>query len=149
MLFRSEGLLGTLSQTIWQTRITTAELKDRPEYAREFGFDSPQFAISIQSGVNQLQLLIGAELMNLFVNYRKVFTYSSKIELTGSQLKVKAGFPDEQTYDLNDIIARYGEDHGCIALAIGDNTGTLIWHETTRMSYVYRDRKSTRLNSSH
>ena len=76
--------------------------------------------------------------MNLFINYRKVFTYSSKIELTGSQLKVKAGFPDEQTYDLNDIIARYGEDHGCIALAIGHNTGTLIWHETTRMSYVYR-----------
>jgi hypothetical protein len=76
--------------------------------------------------------------MQVFVNYRKVFSRSAKIELNGSMLTVSSREDDATTYDLNEIIARYGEDHGCVALAFGAIRSELVWHETTRMSSLYR-----------
>lgn len=76
--------------------------------------------------------------MNVLINYNKRNTYPSKMELVGASLSVSAGpNPDEKTtFNLDDIVSQYSEDHGCVALGCAERG--LVWKETTRLSYNYR-----------
>lgn len=53
-------LLDAFQQLVWHSCIKARELKDRPNYIHEFGFDSPQFSLVIEHDGIQMQLLIGS-----------------------------------------------------------------------------------------
>jgi hypothetical protein len=79
--------------------------------------------------------------MNVFQNYNKAKTLASRLELTGASLSVGLGpveADNTATFDLNDIVARFSEDHGCVALATNGMFNSLSWFETTRISNMYR-----------
>ena len=54
-----DGLLQNLGTLVWHTRLTAADLKNRPNADREFGFDPPQFALTVRQGDKKFQLLLG------------------------------------------------------------------------------------------
>ena len=54
-----DGLLQNLGSLVWHTRLTAADLKNRPNADREFGFDPPQFALTVRQGDQKFQLSIG------------------------------------------------------------------------------------------
>ena len=53
-------MLQALSALNWQARITSEEIRDRPDAPVEFGFDAPALSIMVQSGAAQRHLLVGA-----------------------------------------------------------------------------------------
>lgn len=91
--------------------------------------------------------------MNIYVNYRNLLPRTTQLEFSNnSSLSVttkdmNGDLQDQITYDLQDIINKYSEDHGCIALCVQGKRSvgpiatrgpTIMWHETTRISYPYR-----------
>ena len=80
-----KALLQTLSEMEWQARITAKELKDRPNYSREFGFEVPQFSLVIQKNSEQLQILIGSltplrdQLFLQVVGQNEIYLVSSQL----------------------------------------------------------------------
>ncbi|CAB5238725.1 hypothetical protein UFOVP375_7 [uncultured Caudovirales phage] len=77
--------------------------------------------------------------MNVFVNYNKRNTFATRMELNGSSLSVyvrKNQVESDQSFDLDQIVAQYSEDHGCVALGVSEKW--FAWKETTRVSYLYR-----------
>jgi hypothetical protein len=67
--------------------------------------------------------------------------------LTVTRTFIANGVVDTQTFDLQDTINKYGEDHGLISLGYS-NTGTNVsapmqWVETTRLTYNYRTQANT------
>jgi hypothetical protein len=54
------AFLGMLSKLEWQDRITEAELKDRPDAQKEFGFTEPLFSLVLQGTTPTRRLEIGA-----------------------------------------------------------------------------------------
>lgn len=55
-----ENLLQTLATLRWHTRLTAEDLKNRANADREFGFDPPQFALTLRQGDRKFQLALGA-----------------------------------------------------------------------------------------
>ena len=55
-----DGLLQNLAGLEWHKRLTAQDLKGRDNADREFGFDPPQFAITLQQGEQKFQLRLGS-----------------------------------------------------------------------------------------
>ena len=75
---------------------------------------------------------------------RKLMPASTVCKLVKETLEIEVTWPAAEkqiigSFDLPDIIKKYGEDHGCIALCYSPKfTDDLIWHETTRFSCAER-----------
>ena len=54
-----DGLLQNLGSLLWHTRLTAEDLKNRSNADREFGFDPPQFALTLRQGDQKFQILLG------------------------------------------------------------------------------------------
>lgn len=54
-----EALLAGLEKLEWQTRITSDELKDRPDAQEKFGLARPQFSLVLQGAGENRRLLVG------------------------------------------------------------------------------------------
>jgi hypothetical protein len=79
--------------------------------------------------------------MNIFQNYNKAKSLASRLVLQGANLTVSLGPVDAAntaTFDLEEIVARFAEDHGCVALGTNSVTNGVAWFETTRISNIYR-----------
>jgi Domain of unknown function (DUF4340) len=55
-----DGLLQTLAQLPWKSRLTAAELAEHADADREFGFAPPQHIFDLQQGGQHLKVLLGA-----------------------------------------------------------------------------------------
>jgi len=53
------GLLHALERLDGRNRITSHELRNRPQADKEFGFDPPQFSLIVQQGEPRTQILVG------------------------------------------------------------------------------------------
>jgi hypothetical protein len=83
--------------------------------------------------------------MQIYQINRKIMPFSSAIQIEKDILKISARWksqdkkPISQSYNLAEIIGRYSEDHGCIALCYTPRfKDELVWHETTRFTYGER-----------
>ncbi len=82
--------------------------------------------------------------MNIFQINRKLMPASSVCRIGKGRLKLDVTWRGGEKQlsrddDLGEIIGKYAEDHGCIALCYSPKfPGELIWHETTRFSYAER-----------
>jgi hypothetical protein len=55
-----DQLLQTLATLEWHKRLTTPELKNRANPDREFGFDPPQFTVTLRQGDEKFQIQFGS-----------------------------------------------------------------------------------------
>ena len=82
--------------------------------------------------------------MDIYQINREIMPASTTCHIDDGQLTLDATWPSKSkvltgNYDLRDIIQKYSEDHGCIALCYSPKyPGELIWHETTRFSCAER-----------
>lgn len=83
--------------------------------------------------------------MEIYQINRKIMPFSSVLQIDKNVLKIDARWkskdkkPISQSHDLSEIIDRYSEDHGCIALCYTPRSkDELVWHETTRFTYSER-----------
>ena len=69
---------------------------------------------------------------------------STVCRIVNETLEIEVSWPTKEkqitrSFDLPDIIKKYGEDHGCIALCYSPKfADDLIWHETTRFTCAER-----------
>ena len=82
--------------------------------------------------------------MDIYQINRKIMPASTTCHIDNGMLEIEFSWPSQGKtltgkYDLEDIIQKYAEDHGCIALCYSPKyPDELIWHETTRFSYAER-----------
>ena len=82
--------------------------------------------------------------MDIYQINRKIMPASTTCHIDNGMLEIEFSWPSQGKtltgkYDLEDIIQKYAEDHGCIALCYSPKyPDELIWHETTRFSYTER-----------
>ncbi|MFN4282442.1 MAG: hypothetical protein ACK4NA_07365 [Alphaproteobacteria bacterium] len=82
--------------------------------------------------------------MNIYQINRKLMPASSVCRIGKRRLKLDVAWPGGDKHisrddDLSEVIEKYAEDHGCIALCYSPKfPDELIWHETTRFSYAER-----------
>ena len=90
-----EGLLQAISRLSWAAHISAGDLQDRPNALAEFGFDPPQFSISIENVRRPLHFLIGKKTPTEDLVYLQVVGGDGIYLVDADILKKIPGAPNE------------------------------------------------------